>query len=179
MNRMTKRIAAILLAVMLSLALAACGGCTMPTTDNGNDTDHAANGDDHNEDELITVMGTVINNMDVYNATYEAYRTQYNSVGIRTFGIRFASPVTLTSGETITEAEFPNSRIGNQDLESIDAQGMITVNNNLVNVTLTFSGYLRLIPDHTEFSKVTDGRYTVDYFYAPNGPYEFIVVSAQ
>lgn len=144
-------------------------------TDNGEQTD--------NDNQRITVTGTIISNMSEYFAQYESYRVQYHSVGIRSFGVRFNAPVTLASGATVSEAEFLFDRdrqteiFGGESLESIDGQGRITTNQSLIDTSLTMTGYLREIPDFVEFGEVTDGRYTVDYFYAPNGAFEFVIVS--
>lgn len=129
---------------------------------------------DNRETEHITISGTIISNMDVYNDQYFAYYNQYGSVGIRTFGIRFSPPITLASGEVITEAEFRYDRIGNEDLQSISVTGEITTNENLVGTPITLTGFLREIPDFSEFGEA-DAQYTVDYFFSPNGRFEFII----
>ena len=132
--------------------------------------------DSNNEQGYLTITGIVIDNMSEYNAQYFSYHNQYGSVGIRTFGFRFDTPVTLASGETITEAEFKYDRIGGEELQTISPTGEI-INTDLVGTPVTLTGLIREIPDFAELSEITDGRYSVDYFFSPNGQFEFILVN--
>jgi hypothetical protein len=144
--------------------------------DNDNDDNESSNPTlyDNGKIESFTITGTIINNMEVYNDQYFAYYNQYGSVGIRSFGIRFSQPIILSSGEAVTEAEFRYDRIGNEELQSISATGEITTNDNLVGTTITLTGFLREIPDFVEFGEA-DAQYTINYFFSPNGRFEFVL----
>ena len=146
--------------------------------DNGTAENEQANGDR----ELITVKGTIIDNMDVeaYMAKYNSYWEQYGNfvdsygqergaVGMVSYGIRFSEPVILPSGSTVSEAQ--------AGLYSALGDGFTPDDvSSLIGTSLTMTGYLEKIQDYEELRKDSDeegGGYT----YSPNGEYRFEVVS--
>ncbi len=132
----------------------------------------------------ITINGIIISNIEHYNDAYAEYSAMYSpeSVGIRSYGVIFSSPLSY-SGELISEAALgydheKTTEIFGTWIERISDDGSIQENDQLIGVTLSLTGYFQFDEEHMEISKITDGRYTVDYFYEPNGPYTFEVVSA-
>jgi hypothetical protein len=136
------------------------------------------------EHGTITTSGMILNNMDTYGAQYNAFSAEYGigQVGIATFGIRFENPVIMPNGEAVSEATLTFDRSREEEifgtwLENISADGMIVYNESMIGSNITMSGYLEIDESYAEFSAVTDGRFTVPYFYAPNGGYTFTVIS--
>jgi len=127
-----------------------------------------------NEHQLITVVGTIIDNVfvDEYNTQAESYSAQYGGVDLRGYGIRFDSPVTLPTGVTISEAGFSDwdypTGLDTREPEALES---------LIGTPLTMTGYItketRMISEM--ICEYSPGK----YMYYPQGSYDFNLVSIE
>jgi tetratricopeptide (TPR) repeat protein len=129
--------------------------------------------------ELITVTATVMSNYDMYADAFSEYQTQYESIGIRSYGVRFNPPIQFESGEFVEEAEARSSadEIWNEmGMPYFDEEGKGF--DGFAERTLILTGYLGFDENFMELEDHrSTGMYSVDYLYRPNGPYYFKITS--